>query len=156
MIGKTQNSTHLSDEEVTSIKVKLPHVDLDSSIIYNRVMVNGVIYSSTSYHRQNVTNDHVFCFRDRENKCIGSARKYLSVCNINCTSCSLPCSNLVIADVLKILPAQFIVDTISGATARHIHCVDHELRYAYTHIVQFVTVCLAYILLQMQSSVFYK
>ena len=128
MIGKTLTSSDFTNEEVTLIELKQPDVKLDSSIVYYRLVLNGVMYSSTSYRRQSITNDSVLYFCDGESKYIGSARKYLSVCKTDCTSCCSPCSNLIIADTFEIIPVDFIEDTISGASARQIHCINDQSR----------------------------
>ena len=55
MIGKTLTSSDFTNEEVTLIELKQPDVKLDSSIVYYRLVLNGVMYSSTSYRRQSCT-----------------------------------------------------------------------------------------------------
>ena len=53
MIGKTLTSSDFTNEEVTLIELRQPYVKLDSSIVYCPVL-NGVMYSSTSYRHQRV------------------------------------------------------------------------------------------------------
>lgn len=108
----------------------LPDANLDHSRVYYRVMIDGVLYTSTSYQRHTKTNDHVLCFTEGEETLIGSARKYLSMCSTSCTTCSSPCNHVVIAELFPVHPCPLITDTITGATARHILCVDQS-RYTF-------------------------
>ena len=63
---------------------------------------------------------------DGETKSIGSAWKYVSVCKVDYTLCTSPCYYLVIANILEILQVQFSMDSLTGETAHHIHCVRHH------------------------------
>ena len=73
--------------------------------------------------RQTSTRDYIICFNDGV---VGFAQKYISVCCKDCTSCRLPCTHAVIAEVFEKLDCEIITDSITGATARQIQCIDES------------------------------
>ena len=125
ILGKLSNSTALTSEEIASIQLAFPGANLDQGTVYHRMMIDGVLYTSTNYQRHTTTNDYVLCFSKANEKHFGFARKYFSMCNTTCT-CSSPCIHIVIVDSLKVRPCRFVMDTVAGATARHIHSIDYS------------------------------
>lgn len=99
---------------------------LEECIVYNHVLISEVMYMTTSYKHPTTTNDHTVCLKQmkqKQQKSFGSALKQLSFCT-DCTFCSALCTHVVVVNIHPILPCQISTDTITGATAQHINCID--------------------------------
>ena len=147
VVGRLSNFTDLNDEEIELIQGALPDAKLDHCIVYYRVLVNGVIYTSSCYQRHTTTNDYVLCVGNKDELSFGYARKYLSTCKTTCTSCCSPCNNIVIVDMFQVVPCDFVTDTSSGATARHIHSVASSgyVDHFYIHFYKYIYTLLIYV-----------
>lgn len=125
VLGKLTKSSGLMAAEVSVVQETFPSAKLEDSIVYSRVLISGVMYTSTSYKRSTTTNDHTLCLKQERQKLFGSALKYLSFCTHSCTACSKFCTHVVIINNHPIVPSLISTDTITGATAQHIHCIGH-------------------------------
>lgn len=128
VLGKLTKSNGLTDAEATAVREIFPSAKLEDYVVYSRVLISGVLYTSTSYKRHTATNDHTLCLKQRLQKLFGSALKYLSFCTHNCTACSIFCTHVVIVHSHSILPCVISTDTITRATAQHIHCICSQPR----------------------------
>ena len=120
VIGKKVTKGLKSDEEL-AVKQTVSNANFSHSMVYDRLLKDGVLYTSTSYQRQAATCDYVMYFEDGS---VGFAMKYLSICCADCAPCQSPCNHLVIAEVLQDKSCVFTDDPVTGATAQHIHCID--------------------------------
>ena len=126
IIGKKNSTPKLSDEELSLLASVFPYIDLSHHYVeYHRLLKEGVIFTSTSYNRQTSTRDYIIFFIDGV---VGFAQKYMyiSVCRKDCTLCRLPCTHAVIAEVFEKLDCDIITDSIRGASARQIQCIDES------------------------------
>ena len=60
-------------------------MDVSKCIVYDRVLLSGVVYIRALYHRSEVTNDSVVCLRSAE---VGTIQKFVSYCKKDYTSCT--------------------------------------------------------------------
>ena len=67
VLEKTSKLSELEDAEVVAIRGTFPSANLKDCIVYNRVLISGVMYTSTSYKRPITTIDHIVCWKDRRN-----------------------------------------------------------------------------------------
>lgn len=96
--------------------------------LYHRVIISGILYTSSAYTRSKIKNDSVLCFKKEGQKHFGRAKSYVSFCTNECLGCTEPCKHMVIVTAYGILPVNIGTDEITGATAQHVHCVQ-PLRY---------------------------
>ena len=73
--------------------------------------------------RSKVKNDSILCLKRDGQKYFGVAKHYVSFCTNDCITCLKPCKHFVIVVPYKVLPVTIGTDEITGATARHVHCV---------------------------------
>ena len=125
ILGKISRGCDLSDVEEAAVFKQFPSANLKDCMVYNRILISGVIYTATSYRRSSTTNDHLVCIKHGSNKAIGSAVKYLSFCTKECLSCSKCCYHIILVDIHHILQSNLSTDTITKATARHVHQITH-------------------------------
>ena len=125
VLGKVATSKELVEAETTAVRDAFPYANLETCSVYGRILIPGVMYTSTSYKRSTTTNDHTICLKVGEQKLFGSAVKYLSLCTYNCTKCSKYCTHVIIVKTYSVIPFLISSDTITGATAQHIHCIGH-------------------------------
>lgn len=115
VLGKLVFSSNgLTDLEATAIQNTFPTANLNRCIIYNRALINGTLYASTSYKRSTSKCDYLLCVVNNAgiSKTVGSAIKYVSFC-LDACSCSKYCQHIVIVKVHT-----------SNSTARYIHCYN--------------------------------
>lgn len=129
VLGKVCSTAELTADEEAAIADVLSEANIKQGKLYHRVLINRVLYTSSSYHRCLSATDNVFCFVEGAMKFIGCAQKYVSVCSMNCNDCSAPCHHFAIVESLQILECQIVTDTISGSTTEHHHRVSHS-RYS--------------------------
>ena len=125
VLGKLVNSNELVEAEATAVCDAFPRANLANCVLYSRVLISGIIYTSTSYKRSTTTNDHTVCLKEGQQKLFGSALKYLSFCNYNCTKCPTFCTHVIVVNTYSVSPYCISNDTITGATAQHINCINH-------------------------------
>ena len=126
VLGKLATSNELVEAETTAVRDAFPGANLEDCIVYGRILISGVMYTSTSYKRSTSTNDHTVCLKQGQQKLFGSALKYLSFCAYNCTKCPTFCNHVIIVNNYSVIPYLISSDTITGATAQHIHRVSHS------------------------------
>ena len=114
VVGKYDSSYNLAADEIASIQNTLARSDFNNLIVYDRVLISGIIYKTTNYQRQTKCSDHVLSFIKEGQKLIGLARKFLSVCDSSCISCSLPCKHIVIIESLPLLNIQDSLHIVHG------------------------------------------
>jgi hypothetical protein len=130
VLGKLSSSADLTMEEIASVKQLLQEANLKKGTLYHRVMINGIVYTSTNYHQfTKAMNDHIFTIVEGNVKFVASAQKYVSVCKVDCVNCSSPCQHIMIVKVLPILEYQIITETITGTTTQHHHRICQDSRY---------------------------
>ena len=125
VLGKLATSNELVEAEATAVRDAFPCANLEDCIVYSRILISGVMHTSTSYKRSTTTNDHTVCLKQGQQKLFGSALKYLSFCTSNCAKCSTFCTHVIIVNNYSVIPYLISSDTITGATAQHIHCISH-------------------------------
>ena len=92
--------------------------------LYHRIMINGVLYTSSGHHRSLNASDNVFCFVDDGGKLVGCVLKFVSICKSDCTDCFLPCQHMAIVESPEVCESHIVTNTISGATTKHHHIVN--------------------------------
>ena len=116
-----------------------------TSKLYHRLLISGTIYTSSAYMRSKTRKDSVLCFKRGGEKSFGNAKCYVSFCTNDCIGCTQPCKHVVIVNLYSILPINLSTDNITGATARHIHCVQ-PLRHVYSllPLIYFIFITIFY------------
>lgn len=137
IVGKMNHSSmELQSDEVGAVIDTYRNADFEGSVVHKRLLIHGVLFSSTLYQRQSSTScDYVMCFDDGQ---IGFVTKYMSFCLTDC-SCSSGCTHIAIAQVFLSAPHHLINDPLTGATAMHVHCFDNSqlvtIPYSIVHII---------------------
>ena len=109
MLERVMKYSLLSTTELTS---DVAEVDVSKCILYGRVLLSGVLYTSALYHRSEVTNDSVVCLRSAE---IGTIQKFLSCCKKGCTEC---CESTYTVNIISL--SQFIAHSLSDLLTRQL------------------------------------
>ena len=158
VLGKMGNLTSLQPDELAI----LSGYDMEQSTakIYHRVLISGILYTTSSYLRAKVKSDCVLSFKRNGEWTFGIVKHYLSFCNTTCADCMKPCKHCVIITPYKILPLGFRPD---GTTIEHIHrifstkfvavctfivlyicCHSSETRIFYTQEIENKCVCMKF------------
>ena len=58
VLGKLATSKELVEAEAKAVRDAFPCGNLEDCIVYSRILISGVMYTSTSYKRSTSTNDH--------------------------------------------------------------------------------------------------
>ncbi len=104
VVGKYNSFSRLAADEITSIRNLLPLAVFNpKTVVYDRVLINGIMYSTINYLRLANSSDHIFSLVAEEQTLIGSARKFVSLCDSSCVSCLQPCKHIVIVESLPLL-----------------------------------------------------
>ena len=85
LLGKVMKYSVLTTTELDKLPSNVPDVDVSKCIVYGRVLLSGVVYTSSIYHRSEVTNDSMVRLKSTE---IGTIQKFMSCCRKDCTSCN--------------------------------------------------------------------
>ena len=119
VIGKIYKSTDLSGEELAIISERFPSINLSRCISYNRLLISGVLYTSTSYTLATTKCDYLISFKVGSSRAIASVEKYLSFCYESCQKCSdfSYCQHIVLAKHHRIL----------HTIGHHIHCITNSI-----------------------------
>ncbi len=101
MLGKTTSSSDLPFNHKLCIREVVPQAQFETGIVYNHLMINGVIhvYTSINYSRPTTSCDDVLTFVTEGVKRIGQVELFASVCKLGCV-CSSPCTHVVVATEL--------------------------------------------------------
>ena len=140
-LGKLSKSDQLSDNEVAAVYDSFPFANLSGAIVCSRVLLAGIVYSSADYVRAVRTNDYTLAFQtgDQKSKSFGFAKKYISFCRVDCSSCTQFCHHAVIVASHQLHDIQLGCDSITGATARQIHVITptkYVNHLPYIHVLE--------------------
>ena len=119
ILGKKLDHNSLSEEDVIAIKQLLPNAYIKKAIVYNRVLISGIIYATTAYNSSTLRNDSVVCLYKDNVHIFGIAKLYVSFANED----SISNEHVILICGLEILSDSIGTDVITGATARHLRCV---------------------------------
>ena len=119
IVGKKLDHNSLSEQDVIAIKQLLPNADIKKAIVYNRVLISGIIYTTTAYNKSTLRNDSIVCLCEDNERIFGIAKQYVSFANED----SVSDEHVVLIYGLEILSDSIGTDVITGATARHLRCV---------------------------------
>ena len=118
-------SNVLNQQELAKLMESYPSFSSTSKcVVYSRVLLSGVLYSSASYKRSGVTDDSVVCLEHGE---IGTVQSYVSFCKEVC-SCnpSKFCTHVIIVCLHPHQPIG-IDDQATGATAKHVMQIGNSV-----------------------------
>jgi hypothetical protein len=102
VLGKVMQCSLLSTSDLDKLKSYVTDMDDNKCVVYGRVVLLGVLYTSGLYHRSEVTNDSVVRLRTAE---IGTVQKFVSCCQSGCTcSANAFCGHYIIVSVHPSLP----------------------------------------------------
>ena len=85
VLGKVVNSNELVEARATVVCDAFTSANLANSVLYSRILISGIIYTSTLYKRFTTTNDHIVRLKEGQQKLFESALKYVNFCKYNCT-----------------------------------------------------------------------
>lgn len=126
VLGSLKNRSVLTSIEETAIKELDSAIDIQTIIVYYRVLhvAQGTLYGSTGYIRQIKRNDTILCLKQGTSKSFGVAQCFISYCTTSCSDCVKPCHHAVIIKLYDVVSEAISTDNITAATARHVHCVQ--------------------------------
>ncbi len=116
-------SSSLSHDELAILQ-KEP-LTLMKCAVHARLLVSGVLYSSSLYTRSGITDDSVVTFLFKGKLTVGVIRKFVSCCDESCNGCADAtfCSHYMVVDTYPILPFG-IEDSITNAEATHVMKIE--------------------------------
>ena len=123
VLGKIMKYSVLTTTELDKLTSDVPDVDMSKCVVYGRVLISGVVYTSAIYHRSEVTNDSIVRLQSAE---VGTIQKFVSCCKKDCTSCgeNTYCDHYIIASIHPSFPFG-LADQTAESTAQHIVRIEN-------------------------------
>lgn len=136
VLGKISNLSSLLPDELALLLSNCA-IQQSTAKVYHRVLISGILHTTTSYLRSKVKSDCVLCFRQNGERIFGNAKHYLSYCTTSCTDCMKPCMHSVIVMCYQILPLDFRTD---GTIFRHVYRIS-STRFVTVPSLHYYTYC---------------
>lgn len=98
MLGKVNKKDPVSADMAAVVLRLQPNAQFNGALSYNRLLLNGIVYSSSSYKRTSCTDDSILIFEDDS---VGQATAYISCSGRNCddVSCTEKCYHIVVVNL---------------------------------------------------------
>ena len=68
-------------------------IQQSSAILYHRAIIEGIVYTTTSYMCLKVKTDCVLCFKRSGLQFFGISKHHASFCTTDCSGCLKPCKH---------------------------------------------------------------
>ena len=124
VLGKILDESMLTTSDLEAIQEICSSINQSTVKLYHRVLISGTVYTTSSYMRSKFRKDDILCLKRNDQKYFGSAKQYISFCASNCTECLKPCQHVAIVSHFIEIPTNISTDNLTGATLKHIHCVQ--------------------------------
>jgi len=76
-------------------------IQQSSAILYHRAIIEGTVYTTTSYVRSKVKTDCVLCFKCSGSRFFGISKHCTSFCTTDCSACLKPCKHIFFTTLLQ-------------------------------------------------------
>lgn len=101
VLGKISSLPSLPSDELLALDHEQLNIQQSSAILYHRMIIAGILYTTASYKRSKVKADRVLCLKRNEQKFFGVAKHYASFCTTDCNGCLKPCKHIVFVTLMQ-------------------------------------------------------